>query len=54
MAFDLIPSLKETIERIYQVVNNNSLVKFECHSQDQLVGIIEQWAENLSDYNSLV
>ena len=54
VAYQYLPSLQNTIEKIYTIVTEKSCVQVECTSNEQLVEIIDNWASNLQDYQNLV
>lgn len=53
-AYQYLPSLQETVERIYTIITEESCIPMICTSNTQLVEIIENWASNLTDYQNLV
>lgn len=53
-AYEYLPSLQETVERIYTIITEESCIPMICTSNTQLVEIIENWASNLTDYQNLV
>lgn len=52
--FDSVPQLQELVERIFQIATEDSCIPVRCDSKEQLIEIIENWAANLKDYQSLV
>jgi hypothetical protein len=53
-AYHYVPVMQEALEQVFAVVTQNSFMPVKCSSTSQLVEILENWVDNLSDYQNLV
>lgn len=53
-AYHYVPVMQETLEYVFAIVTQNSFMPVKCTSSSQLVEILENWVDNLRDYQNLV
>ena len=53
-AYQYVPVMQETLEQIFSIVTDNHFMPVNCNSTTQLVEVLENWVDNLKDYQNLV